>query len=260
MPQELLVEASVHNFAAQMCNAMGMFAYVVVGTITENRQVQAYGGWAGTLPEGVSSLAPHVAHVMMGELVMVDGGLNLNDKLVMTPTDTNNEFSCGWMGAVAQNGLIVAVSRWDWKQEYDRLLALMVLYNRLHNPLQLHHVGFRFPNSTAYENGNKSFHGGIERNIPGDHDRTYFPMAGNHYREHQWFPNGPYDNARHWDFVVSAPEEFLKFIAHAYGQEPVLFDSAGENDPIGLVWITDASHGLKMGVMARRQWWNVDEG
>jgi len=255
MYRKVTVEAGPHDFASQLCNAMGVFAYVVVGRTGESPQMSAYGGWAGTLPEGVLSLAPHVAYGKMGELVVIGGGLD--GQLIMTPTE-GNELGYGWMGAVAQNGLIIAVSK--WAQEHDRLLALLTLYNQIHYPLTLHHAGFRFKDVAEYEVANALYRNGMVRNIAGDHDRTYFPMEDGHYREHQWFPNGPHDNARHWDFVVDAPKDFLQFVAHAYGQEPVLFNDAGKNDPIGMVWVTSAKDGSKMGVMARRQWWNVEGG
>lgn len=63
----MLVEAGVHEFAAQLCEAMGVFAYVVVATVDESRDLVAYG--------------------KMGELVLIGGGLN--GQLVMTPTEGN---------------------------------------------------------------------------------------------------------------------------------------------------------------------------
>ncbi|MFC1722086.1 hypothetical protein ACFL0C_00375 [Patescibacteria group bacterium] len=245
--------SGTHQFATRLCEAMGVYAYVSVGNVSESQKVQSLGGWAGTLPVEVSSRAPHVAWGKLGELVLLDGGMN--GRLVMTPT-AGNDVGYGWMGAVAQNGLIVGVSK--WAQEHDRLLALITLYNQIHHNLLLHHVGFRFPNQDAYTIENGVYRGGLVRNIPGDHDRTYFPIKGGFYREHQWFPEGPHDSARHWDFVTEEPEEFLWFVASAYDQEPVLFDDVEENDPIGMVWIAASSDGTKMGVMARRTWWTVE--
>ncbi|HUV42892.1 MAG TPA: hypothetical protein VMY36_03270 [Patescibacteria group bacterium] len=39
--------------------------------------------------------------------------------------------------------------------------------------------------------------------------------------------------------------------------EPKLWE-AGENDPVGLVWITAEKDGSTMGVMARSRWWEIE--
>jgi hypothetical protein len=254
MDVKLSVEAGVHEFAAQLCKAMGMFAYVVVGTVDESLNLVSYGGWAGTVPEDTVSRAPHVAYGKMGELILKSGGLN--GQLVMTPTKGNG-LSYGWMGAVAQNGLIVSVSK--WAQEHDRLLALLALYNQVHLPLRLHHVGIRFPGAQAYEIESTLLESGMVLDVPGNHERTYFLMKEGYYRELQWLPDGPYDDARHWDFVTEDPAGFLSFVAAAYGTSRVFFDNIGEHDPVGVVWVTGSDNTM-LGVMARKTWWNIEEG
>jgi hypothetical protein len=122
------------------------------------------------------------------------------------------------------------------------------------NPLTLHHVGYRFPDLGSYHTECSLFREGIERPAT-DHSRMYFPVEG-HYREHQFFPNGPQDRARHWDFVTPDPRGFLRFIAEAYGQEPTFWEYE-ENSPVGVVWIADKD-GSQLGVMAREDWWKVE--
>lgn len=249
------MESKMHlcyPFAQTLCEALGEFAYVVSGQVSDGKhEVLTYGNWAGSLPEGTTSRAPHIAYGKFGELVLLGGGSD--GQLVMTPVP-GNEKSYGWMGGVAQNGVIVAVSK--WAQEHDRLLALLTLYNAVHEELTLHHAGFRFRSRESYEAANALFEGGMPRPAE-DHERTYFNM-GVYYREHQFFPGGPLDTARHWDFVCTKPEELLWFIAKAYGKEPIFWE-AGENDPIGVVWIQAESDSSKLGVMARKALWKVEE-
>lgn len=243
-----------HKFADRLCIALGDGAYVVVGAMTGNPNAAlTYGNWAGTVPEGTSSRAPHIAYGKFGELALLDGGRD--GKLVMTPVAGNKQ-SFGWMGGVAQKGVIVAVSK--WKPEHDLLLALLTLYNAVHQELILHHVGFRFPDHDSYEATNTVFQRGMSRPAE-DHERTYFRVDAA-YREHQFFPNGPKDNARHWDFVCNDPDAFLTWIAHAYDREPVFFDDVGLHDPVGVVWVQAEDGGSKLGVMARKTRWNVEEG
>lgn len=237
-----------HGFSVTLCESMGAFAYVAVGRVNEALETQVYGNWAGSVPVGTVSRAPHVAYGKLGELVLLGAGLD--GKLIMTPTD--NDLGYGWMGAVAQNGVVVAVSK--WAQQHDRLLALLTLYHAVHAPLELHHAGFRFPSLDAYQTENSLFRGGMERPAE-DHLRTYFPMRPGYYREHQFFPDGPQDRARHWDIVCPDPMDLLRFIAQAYGNEPVLWEP-GPHDPFGVAWIPDKD-GDKLGVMARVAFWDV---
>lgn len=245
----------VRSFANGICDAMSIYAYMAVACVHFNNATFAHGGWVGTVPLGTKSRAPHVAYSKLGELVLLGGGSN--GQLIMTPVE-GNELSLGWMGAVAQNGTAIAVSK--LAQEHDKLLALITLYHAIHNDLSLHHVGFRFEDFAAYTRENRLFRGGMVRNVPGDHDRTYFPLSGGRYREHQWFPGGPHDRGKHWDFVTEQPEDFLWFVARAFGKEPVIFEDSGANDPMGVVWVTAESDGSKLGVMARRTHWVVENG
>lgn len=241
-------------FAEILCKALGEYAYVVVGFLLSpggSNQVLTYGNWSGIVPSDVDSRAPHIAYGKFGELVLAN--LGQDGELIMTPTP-GNEQSYGWMGGVAQNRTGVAVSK--WAEEHDKLLALLTLYNAVQDRLNLHHVGFRFPNRETYEDHNLQFKftGGISRPAE-NHERVYFNL-GKFYREHQFYPGGPHDSARHWDFACCNPKDLLLFIAHAYGTEPSFWE-AGPNDPIGAVWIPDKK-GNKLGVMARHYWWVVE--
>lgn len=241
------------RFAQTLCDALGEYAYVVVGrVIGEMKAVLAEGSWAGAVPEGTTSRAPHIAYGKFGELVLLDGGRD--GKLVMTPVPVNEQ-SYGWMGGVALDGVIVAVSK--WKPEHDRLLALLTLYNAVIQELTLHHVGFRFSDRESYEAANAKYQYGMPRPAE-DHERTYV-LVGAAYREHQFFPDGSRDNRRHWDFVCKDPVSLLNWVADAYSQIPVFFDDVGSRDPVGVVWV-QAEDGSKLGVMARKTWWNVEEG
>jgi len=237
-------------FAQQLCKALEDPAYIVVAKVNpDTNEVFSHGNWVGPKFTGISK-ATHVAPAKMGEIVLAGAGLD--GKLVMTPV-AGNELSFGWMGGVGQKGTIVAVSKWP--QEFDRLLALLTLYHTIHEKLSLHHVGFRFTTPDEYETANASHKNGLIRPAE-DHERTYFPMT-RYYREHQFVTNAVNDKPlRHWDFVCEQPEKLLAFIANAYGQDPT-FWKAGENDPIGVSWVEASSTGAKLGVMARRTWWDV---
>lgn len=238
--------------ANTLCNALGEYAYIVTGEVGKQAcEIQAYGNWAGNVPSGLQSRAPHVAYGKFGELVLAGAGVN--GELVMTPVP-GNEMSYKWMGGVAQNGFGVAVSK--WAQEHDQLLALLTLYHCVHQDLHLHHVGFRFATHAEYEEANSHFMNGMVRPAE-DHERMYVNM-GPFYREHQFFPGVPRQSSRHWDFVCEQPKELLLFLAHAYNTEPVTW-IAGENDPIGVVWVQAGSDGSKLGVMARSKWWNIED-
>lgn len=237
-------------FARTLCEAMDTFAYVTVGHLNEGGETLSFGSWAGKVIEGTTSKASQVAYRKMGELVVAGAGRD--GKLIMTPIP-DLELSDHWMGGAAQDGRMVLVSK--WRQEHDRMLALLTLYNALHAPLTLHHAGFRFPNRETYRIENALLgSNGMERPAA-DHERTYFAGPG-YYRELQWFPDGPHDRARHWDVVCEEPEKLLRFVAEAYGQEFKPFGDSGPNDPIGVVWATD-SDGDKLGIMARPKWWKV---
>lgn len=245
-----------HEFAAQLCSAMGIFAYVVVASVKVDRDAVTFGGWAGSFPEGatVKSSAPQVAYCKMGELLLAGAGLD--GTLVMTPVESN-ELSLHWMGGAALNGTIVAVSK--LAQEHDRLLALLTLYDREIKPLKIHHVGIRFPDEETYRSNCAGHENAMVRDVPNDHNRTYFHTEYGYYREYQWFPNSPHDSSAHWDFVTDDPKGLLTFIANAYGIKPVLFGDGSERSPVGVVWISNKDNTKKIGVMARKTWWKVEE-
>jgi len=219
-----------------------------------HQPVVSISGWVGKVPSTPFDNSPAgVAHRKHAELVSLSYACK-DDSLVMTP-DTRSGFSLGWPGGVALDGIGVAVS--GWPGVHDKLLALVILYNVLYGDLRLHHVGCRFAERSSFDAENDLFAGmyadGLVRPAA-DHERVYFQI-GKCYREHQFFPSGPKDGARHWDLVCPDPHGLLRFIAGAYGEEPTLWD-VGPNDPVGVVWVK-AKDGKVLGVMARSTWWEV---
>jgi len=239
-----------HALATEFCESAGLFAFGVVSQADPGGGVISYGGWMGEVPVGVDSKAPQVAYRKTGELVMAGAGLD--GQLVMTPIE-GNELSDKWMGGVALNGTIVAVSK--WAQEHDRLLALAVLYHAQYGGLELHHAGFRFLSEKSWQVANAGLEGGMIRPAE-DHQRMYFTTGKGYYLEHQWFPGGPHDQAMHWDVVCDDPQGLLRFVSSAYGKEPKFFEDCGSHDPIGVFWVTSGD-GTKIGLMARPIWWDV---
>ncbi len=251
MEAVLANEPAMHELADRLCRSMRIFAYVICASTGTSSEVFTFGGWAGEKPDDVKSSAPQVAHGKLGEMILMGGGSD--GKLIMSPIEHITKY--GWMGAVAQDGYMVAVSK--LAEEHDRLVALMVLYSQAHYDIALHHVGFRFESEADYLQANASKDQGMQRDIPGDHMRTYFE-EDDYYTEHQWFQDGPHTYARHWDIVTDDPRHFLTWIAAAFGTEPTFFEHVRENDPVGVVWI-ESKDGTKFGVMARSQFWYVEE-
>jgi len=245
-----------YRFADFLCSAHGRFAYVCLGQVgPDNTSIVSVGDWAGGRPDESSSLAPFIAHGKMGELLWH----GKSEGLSLTPVPDIGQVGFGWMGGARYDSNIVAVSQ--WRQEHDRLLALIVLYS-FQSDIYLHHVGFRhstFEDALAVAEARGEY-----LRLPAeDHQRWYHRVVGEQtphrafYIEDQFFPDGPQTPAFHWDLVTRDPEGFLTFVAEAYNMEPKLWE-AGENDPVGLVWITAEKDGSTMGVMARSRWWEIE--
>lgn len=244
-----------HTFADLLCSAYGLPAYICLGHVgPDNTSIASLGNWAGEKPEKVSR-APFVAQGKMGELLW----RNQEAGLSVTPVE-GLEIGFGWMGGARCDSDIVTVS--GWRQEHDRLLALVVLYS-LQYETRLHHVGWRFASEEAMRVRSAGL--GIEAiEVPAeDHMRMYHRVEDGrspyetYYVEYQYFPNDPHTHVFHWDLVTQDPERLLDFVARAYGAKPKLWE-AGENDPVGLVWVTAEKDGTVMGVMARPLFWEID--
>jgi len=243
-------------FAALLCEALGEGAYVSLTKVGDNgSSFVSVGDWAGPKPEQFSR-APYAANAKWAELLLA-GKDGVSTGVTTTPT-TDFPLGLGWMGGARHNDYIVGVSKWS--EEFDRLLALLVLYH-LQWETQLHHFGVRFPSHEAMNRASVAS-GLMAIEMPAnDHFRIYHPVAskdGIYYLEEQYFPEGPYDFARHWDLTAKSPDHLLWYVANAFGQVPVLFDDVGPNEPIGVVWIKDKK-GNKFGVMAREKWTPVEE-
>jgi len=244
-----------HNFADLLCDAAGLGAYVSLGQVAPNgNSIVSMGGWAGR-PDP-SSRAPYIATAKLAELIWY----GKYEGLSLTPVP-GLEISLGWMGGARYDNDIVAVSK--WAQEHDRLLALVVLYS-LTQETRLHHVGYRFATEQEMRM-NAAGHGTEPIEVPADdHLRLYRPVPdvrspyGKYYVESQYFPEGPHSQAMHWDLVTQDPEGLLDFVARAYGVQPKFWE-AGENDPVGVVWVTAAKDGTIFGVMARSRFWEAEK-
>ena len=174
------------------------------------------------------------------------------------------EIGFGWMGGARYDKDIVAVSQWH--QEHDRLLAMIVLYSLQYSfyphDIYLHHVGFRHESEVAVRAAAEARGECLEMPAK-DHLRWYHCVEdsqlphGKFYIEDQFFPEGPQTPAFHWDLITQDPIKFLTFVAEAYGMEPKFWE-AGENDPVGLVWITAEKDSSVMGIMARTRFWEVE--
>lgn len=243
------------EFAQLMCWALGRGAFTSLAAVgPENSTYVQIGGWTGEEPDKPSR-APYIASAKVTELFY--GGSA--EGLSLTPIPDFTE-GFGWMGGARYDDHIVGVSK--WAEEHDRLLALLVLYS-LKWQVHLHHVGFRYP--TEEEMQVASMRLGLEPIMKPaeDHARIYHPVetdrspSGVYYHEVQFFPDGPYDYAVHWDLAAKDPEHLLNFVAKAYGRNPVLWE-AGSNDPIGAVGIPDKK-GSILCVMAREHWTRVED-
>jgi hypothetical protein len=101
-----------HQFADVLCRAADKFAYVTVSKMLASKQAAlTYGAWAGKAPADIESRAPHVAYGKLGEMILLDGGRETSDNLILTPI-VGSQMSYGWMGGAAINGVSVAVSKW----------------------------------------------------------------------------------------------------------------------------------------------------
>jgi len=242
-----------HGFASLLCEALGRGAYVSLAQVVDD-SFASVGGWAWQKPDQPSR-APYAANAKVAELLY----RGASEGLSLTPIK-GLELSLGWMGGARLDDLIVGVSKWS--EEHDRLLALLVLYS-LQREVRMHHIGTRYPTEEEMYAASREI--GLPPIVlpADDHQRIYHLVNAPHapngcfYREVQFFPDGPKDTASHWDLATDNPEDLLRFVAGAFGTEPVLWDDVGSDDPVGVVWVPD-KQGLKLGVMARERWWDIE--
>lgn len=246
-----------HTFADLICHAytqvQGSPAFVALGVV-KNGALVTYGDWAGGTPEGESQ-APFVAMSKLAEMYLLGQPAGLS----LTPIP---DFArgTGYMGGARWDDWISAVSK--WRQEHDRLLALVLLY-AMRYETRLHHVGIRLPSEEEMWAASVGL-GVTAMEVPApDHQRLYHVFeddrAANcvYYVECQWFPEGPHDTVSHWDFATHDPEQMLHWLAEPYGLEPTMWPDAGPNDPKGMLKVQAESDKSVLVVMARDRWWEV---
>ena len=251
----------VLRLADLLCQSLDLFAQVGVSIQQGQSTIDAtISHWVGQITSSTNSRASYIVLQKMAALIAAEQ-LHGPRELIMTPVP-GLEAMTEWQGGVAQEGVRVAVSK--WAQEWDKLLALILLYHKLSDgALTLHHAGFSFINKADRDIELAECEGWLERPAA-DHERHYLPQyVGTDgriiYRELQL---GFGHNGRHWDFVVAGggdPIDFLGWIANAYGIEPELWE-LGSNDPVGVVWILDSTDDMpfkKLGVMARSSYWEI---
>lgn len=235
--------------------------YAVVGLADyENQAAGAFGLWLGTRSPIPTSEAGGVAWAKFGELVSRGDPYGI----CTTPVATYGR-SLGWQGGIRVGDNIVAVSK--LAQQFDLMMASIGMYAFLGKKIELHHVGRRFSSEDAMhvEATRLALHHESCKLVrpAADHLRVYVPVRmpltsrGFYYHEVQFDPAAPWGGVEHLDFVVDDPKGFLKFVAAAFGQQPELWDNAGENDPIGSFYTMDAQ-GNALGVMARASFWDVE--
>ncbi|OGM28405.1 hypothetical protein A2801_02645 [Candidatus Woesebacteria bacterium RIFCSPHIGHO2_01_FULL_41_10] len=245
------------SFASTLCRALGRGAFIVLMQVNEDGEgFVSIGDWAGEKPS-VPSRAPFVANAKAAELFYAGKAVGL-----CTTPIISFEMGLGWMGGARDTRLIVGVSK--WAEEHDLLLAVLTLYAMQHET-QLHHVGIRFPSEVSMRLASQGIKASPLEVPAADHMRIYHWMPSWHlatngyYLETQYFPAGPQTEAYHWDLVTEDPVQLLEYVGSAFSITPELFDDSGANDPIGMIWIPD-KEGNMMGVMARKDWWYVEQG
>ena len=95
-----------------------------------------------------------------------------------------------------------------------------------------------------------------------EHDRWYIPCEsdlspmGIVWFEHQHFKSGKFKGKSvHWDLFTPQPTRLLSNIGRSLDEEPIVFDQAGEKDPIGMIG-TD-NKGVRLSIMTRGTWWSI---
>lgn len=248
------------DLAEQLCVALDTYWFIEVSAGNPNTPlVSSQGRWVGDVPTNIISRASYFAPMKRAEVIRNTRSPNMR---VLTPVESDTE-STHLMGGAGLDCVSIGCGKWDGR--FDRLFALILLYHTTEAELTLHHAGFAFPDSGAFAVANGAHSVDLLRKDSGQsgHVASYFRknFAGvDFYREHLLIPGddgSPTGYFRHWDVVVKNPAHFLWSVASAFDQTPELFvDHPDPNAPAGAVWITDAKK-QKLGVMARRNWWEV---
>lgn len=251
--------AQTLNLAEQLCVALDTYWLVDASAGNPNTPlIFSQGHWVGDVPTSIISRASHLAPMKRAEVIRNTRAPSMR---VLTPVESDTE-STHLMGGAGLDCISIGCSKWD--ERFDRLLAVILLYHTTEAELTLHHAGFAFPDSGAFAVANRAHSADLLREDSGQggHMASYFikNFAGvDFYREHLLIPGdgSPTSHFKHWDVIVANPVHFLWSVASAFDQTPELFvDHPDPNAPAGAVWVTDAKK-QKLGVMARRNWWEV---
>lgn len=238
-----------------MCVAARMHLHTTVAVVNDQRQVLAHmAGWAGGPPVKESRAS------IIGPMKALELMIDLSGPMSMTPTE-GLPMGCGYLGGVRRRSgddpsIHFITSGSAWSGECDAQFAPLLSYSMSYE-VRFHHVGFRHPTREAMlavVEADEIRLGTSAIYVPGDHERYYLREV-DHWVEHQYHPNGPYNHATHWDVATSDALGLLDFIAGHLNSAPRTWE-AGPNDPVGATW-EDNRDGVPLGVMTRPVWWAV---
>ena len=238
------------RFAHLLASAAGLGVFVTIER-SEGLDYIAMGKWAG-LPFA-QSLSPYIAPVKAAELHYA--GQPEPGQTRLTPTDMG--LGLGWKGGARRGNYTVAVS--NMAEQHDLLLAIIVLYG-LEHEVRLHHVGVRFPTLDEFQKTSVA-RGKFILACQTDHLSHFHPVltdrehGGKYWVEYQYWPEGPWDRALHWDIVTKNPRDFLAYVSRAFGNKTAtltIFADPGGDNPEGVIWVPGETRTL--GVVARENW------
>lgn len=248
------------QLADLICSAMNRPTFITLMEVGSNGwSFGAKGGWAGGIFSGPSR-APFFSIAKAAELLWFGdrGGLSITPVKELTEMNLGT----GLLGGARLGQHIVGASK--WQSQHDLLLALIILYS-LEYEVRLHHIGWRMETENAmHEASKRELQAGFWGfPLPAnDHQRMYHwhpetrsPNNG-YYREFQFFPDGLQTPALHIDLAVGSPDNFLRFVAKAFGEEPKIWDE-GPEKPYGVFWVRGDDDSI-MGVMARECWTRLE--
>ena len=202
-----------------------------------------------------------------GELVAAGGLVSATTPLLITPTG-EYELTLGYMGGVRYQDKAAAIS--GLPQEHDCLVAAMLLY-AFDNVVQLHHVGWRYmtPEDARRMAYASAYHQQtcVIEPIPGNNE-YYVPCVvppsssvpyGIYYKEYRYVPFTPDVGMKHIDVITNYPEDLLRFVAQALGQEATLYGShdRGPYGEVGEVAAFSEKHDAYLILRARRHDWKM---
>ncbi len=168
-------------------------------------------------------------------------------------------------GATSEYG--VPVENGIWPSEYFNALLAPVAEWALQHPTQYHHVGFTYPNQSAFEAAiGENAENVISNNLVTPsvtHQRRYLRLPGETGQDtfveyHMVGENGNGVEGIHFDFITGDPEGMLNHIVSTIdtealnGAKVVTQSFGGGNAPVGKVGLQLPDNPkIEVGVMAR---------